>query len=78
MKAFVLTRKRTVVSLVRDDEPEVDGLLGAEFFVVPLLLNAHGAVCLNRHPRIVVTDLERLALGFLLELEDVATFGVTV
>lgn len=78
MKAFILTGKRTVVSLVGDDDPEVDGLFGAEFFVVPLLLDAHSAVGFNRHPWIVVTDLESLSLGFLLELEDVATLGVSV
>lgn len=78
MKAFIPAGKRTVVSLVGDDDPEIDGLLRAEFFVVPLLLDASGAVGLNRHPWIVVTDFESLSLRFLLKLEDVATFGVSI
>lgn len=68
----------TVVSLIRNDDPEVDGLLRSELLVVPLLLHPNGAVCFDRHPRIVVADLESFTFGFLLQLEDVAAFGVSI
>lgn len=66
------------MSLIRDDNPEVDGLFRSELFVVPLLLDTNSAVCLNRHPWIIVTNLKCLTFGLLLQLENVSTFGVTI
>lgn len=66
------------MSLIGDDDPKVNRLLRPELLVVPLLLDANRAVGLDRHPGIIIADLERLPLGLLLQLEDISTLGVTV
>jgi hypothetical protein len=42
---------------VGDDNPKIDRLLSTQLLKVPLLLDPHGSVGFNRHPRVLVSDL---------------------
>ena len=61
--------KLTLATDVADNDPKVDGLLPAQLLKVPPLLDPDGAVGLHRDPRVLVSDLEGLALRLLLQLE---------
>lgn len=73
------TRKMlTVMSLIGNDNPKVNCLLGSELLIVPLLFHSNGSIRFNCHPGIIVTDFKCLSFRFLFELEDITTFGVTI
>lgn len=76
--AYILTFQSTIVSLIADDDPKINCLFRSELFVVPLLLDAHRTICLNRHPWILITNLECFTFRLLFQLKDIAAFGVTV
>ena len=56
-KVVCLLLSPTSAAGVGDDNPKIDRLLSTQLLKVPLLLHPHGAVGLNRHPRVLVSDL---------------------
>ena len=64
------TKTKSIETLTRgpgvgDDDPKVDGLLPPELLVVPLLLDPHRAVRLDRHPWVLVANAESFVLRLL-------------